>query len=108
MELPDDLNPGVKKLVVFLNESGFRTVDSGDGATHTYGCDRDHAYVVISVPPQDLIAECFRLLVLLSSRGVSVVPVNPNGLPCVQATYDPADKSAFLDLMNVTDKDLVG
>jgi len=64
----DGLNPGIRRLVVWLRANGFDTCDSGDGQTHDHACDR--------------------------SCGA------------IQASYDPADGSAVIDLTGVSDKDL--
>lgn len=97
------INPGIRRLVALLNEAGWRTVDSGDGKTHDFGCDRKGAYVVIELGfGQLLVAESHRLKAWLAAKGVETFPVDPEK-PCIQATYDPGDGSAFLDLTNVAD-----
>lgn len=97
------LNPGVRALVAFLRANGFETCDSGDGVTHDYECDRDHAYVVSTVPAAKLVAEADRLIALLAAVGIEVLPAAMENTPCIQASYDPANCVAFVDLMHVTD-----
>jgi hypothetical protein len=94
------LNPGIVRTVAWLNELGFKTCDSG-GKTHEYECDRDHAYVVIEVA-NGLFGETHRLVEELKAKGVLVQPIGSSG-PCIQASYDPANRLMFIDLMNVDD-----
>lgn len=100
------LNPGIRRLVKWLNAMGFKTVGSGDGRTHDFGCDRDHAYVVIRVEPEKLVAEADRLSNELYAIGIIVEAQSEELHPCIQATYDPlcSEMPASLDLMNVTDE----
>ena len=49
-----DINPGIRELVSRLNAAGFKTVDSGDGETHDFECDRSYGYVVVLAPPTSL------------------------------------------------------
>lgn len=102
------LNPGIRKLVALLNANGFVTVDSGDGVTHDHDCDREYAYVVCQTEPDLLLRETDGLVALMAKHGVSVMAQSEDGTPCIQATYDPIDGSALIDLMNVTDAMLVG
>jgi hypothetical protein len=105
--LPDDLNPGIKRTVEWLNREGFRTVDSGDGATHDYECDRTAPYVVVACAPTKLVSEAIRLRVWVQKRGVTVSPIG-DGPVFIQASYDPTDDSAFLDLNGADDALLFG
>jgi hypothetical protein len=99
------LNPGIEKTVRLLNTAGFRTIDSGDGITHDFECDRDFAYVVIAVDePSKLIAESQRLKTLLTLNGVEVGPINDESTPQIQASYDPTTDFATIDLMFVSDE----
>lgn len=101
------INPGVRKLVTLLNDHCFVTTDSGDGKTHDFPCDRPYAYVTIRVSspsPGTLVLEAMRLRDVLRKHGVDVVPMNEEGNPCIQATFDPADLTAMIDLQHVTDE----
>lgn len=73
----DNLNPGVRRLVAFLREQGFETVNSGDGATHLCTCDLEFPYVSIQINhDQDLIREADRLYGMMRNLGIQmqVVP----------------------------------
>jgi hypothetical protein len=100
-DVPDDLNPGIRKTVEWLRSHGFNPVDSGDGVTHE--CDRDEAYCVMSVDSDKLVAEAARLCLLLESNGIMVSPQGPDALVSIQATYDPADGSSVIDLAGMDD-----
>lgn len=101
------LNPGIRRLVAYLRAHGFATCDSGDGVTHEHECDRDHAYVAMRVRPDALVSEADRLARVLRDAGVEVQPMGMEPTPCIQASYDPADGTALLDLTHVTD-DMLG
>lgn len=99
----DTLNPGIRRVVIRLRAAGFDTCDSGDGVTHEHACDRDHAYVVMLVPQELLVSLAQQLWSLVRSWGVAVQAQNADGLPMMQASYDPGNDMAVLDLMNVDD-----
>lgn len=102
---PEGLNPGIRRLVAGLNAAGWPTCDSGDGQTHDHSCDRDHAYVVIALPPHraaHLIEEAEAVAAWLRERGVHPTAIGGDG-PCIQASYDPGNSRAFIDVMNVRD-----
>lgn len=91
------LNPGIRRVVAWLNERGFVTVDSGDGKTHEHECDRDYPYVVIRASsPMALVDECDRLLVELG-------PLAHLEGVAIQGNYDPNDGYAFIDLRGLDD-----
>lgn len=99
------LNPGIKRTVEWLNASGFRTTDSGDGRTHYYECDRPIPYVVILVAAHQMVEEIHRLAVLLEGVGVVVEPMNEdNSAPNIQGTFDAAWDEAVIDLTNVSNE----
>jgi hypothetical protein len=98
------MNPGITKFVKLLQETGFRTVDSGDGETHDYGCDREFGYVSIQVDPEKLVSECHRLLELVTSLGICVEQVSPAKQPYIQGTYDPSTQVGIIDLCNIHDR----
>jgi hypothetical protein len=105
----ETLNPGIRKLVRILRDAGFNTVDSGDGRTHEHVCDREYAYVSIRVgEPQHLIDKSRALQVLLAGLGVSIQEIGLEERPCIQATYDPANNLAMIDLAYVDDTMLPG
>jgi len=100
------INPGVARLVEWLNDNGFPTCDSGDGETHDYACDREGAYVSIDVVPGHIARVADRLLAELTSVGVVITPQPEAGGKFIQATYDPANRIAIIDLVGVTDADI--
>jgi hypothetical protein len=113
----DQLSPGVRDLVLWLNEQGFETTDSGDGSNFEEGmeCATPHPMVVIVVEPPTLVVPMAdRLCMLLEERGISFkVPAHgcedPPGeftWPQIQGNYDPNDGMAFIILANVLSKDL--
>jgi len=98
-----NLNPGIRRLVAWLNEHNFKTIDSGDGATHDHECDRDHPYVVIQLEAPAFIEwHASRLKQLLENEGIEFDPAQPHG-PFLQANYSPVDGYAFLEVLNLTD-----
>jgi hypothetical protein len=103
VEIVPPLNPGIVKLVTLLYQNGFYTCDSGDGKTHDYECDRDHAYVSMTVDPDRLVEETRRLQRVLRDHGVELFPQSPEDRPFVQASFDPANEFAVIDLCFVDD-----
>lgn len=99
----DDLDPGIRGVVRFLNLNGFRTTDSGDGVSKAgSGQDFDpvpHVHMVVR--PERMLDEAERLLFALRT-----IEVTPDGMS-IQATYDPADGTAVLSLYGVTGRDFV-
>ena len=109
-ELPSDINPGIIRTVQWLRSHGFETCDSGDGVTHMAECDRPYPYVSIRVAPEGMVARTIALKELLAKARIVVVPqawaFDQGGLPnapFIQATYDPADGIAIIDLRGVSD-----
>lgn len=99
------INPGITKVVKLLNDNGFTTVDSGDGETHDFECDRPYGYVVIRTYPECLIGEAKRLAELLRKHGVKMAPLGPEDNLCfIQANYSPVDGLALIDVRYITDK----
>lgn len=100
----DSINPGIRRVVEFLNNAGFETCDSGDGKTHDHACDRPHPYVVVTCHPALLVATADALLRHLREAGVAVDACDEVG-ECVsiQASYDPGNRLAFVDLSNLDD-----
>jgi hypothetical protein len=100
------VNPGIIKTVTLLQQCGFNTVDSGDGKTHEFECDRENAYVSMTVEPEKLVVESNRLAQVLAARGIVVHEVNDESKPYIQGSYCPITKTAIIDLQHVSDKDL--
>lgn len=69
LELPketiDALDPGIRDLVIALNDAGFQTTDSGDGVSKAEDIENEDAlpwaHVSIRVHPEDMIEEADRL-----------------------------------------------
>jgi len=97
------LNPGIKRVVCWFNSMGLSTIDSGDGETHDFECDRDYAYVVIKVHPSDLVETSDWLRRTLEESGISVYAQGEDGEVCIQGNYDPVNRLAFIDVMHFTD-----
>lgn len=104
----EQLNPGIRRVVALLNVNGFETTDSGDGKTHDHPCDRDYAYVVIRTEVSRLANESDRLVALMAGAGVKVGPSNDRDEPCIEASFDPVDRTALIQLMHVDDELLRG
>ncbi len=103
------INPGIRRMVDFLRQYDFLTIDSGDGETHACACDRNYGYVAIRVENEhELIDEAVRLKRLLWGCGIQCVPQGTplegdKPQPCIQASYDPCDDIALLELFYVHD-----
>lgn len=115
-EVVDSLSPGVKGLVIWLNEQGFNTCDSGDGgrSRHGKGSSLPYPMVAILSTPERLIEDARRLRRSLGGRGVPFSqsasqpdgsPQNPDTRPVIQASFDPEDNSCLVVLYNVLSKD---
>ena len=103
----DDLNPGICRLVEWLNDMGYTTTDSGDGETHLYECDREYPYVVIRVPPstahiisKSLMSEMHEHLAVSFERDDE-----GNG-PAIEVSYSPVDNVAVIQVMGLRDRDI--
>lgn len=99
----EQLDPGVRKMVRWLRENGFETTDSGDGETKSdearaFG---DIPHVCIKTTRKDLLTEADRLWNIL---GYNLPLVMNRGEVHVEATYDPADRSAIILLLRLHDR----
>jgi hypothetical protein len=115
----DDLDPGIRELVRWLNDNDFQTQDSGDGRTkfqedgsplpewttadQDFECVMPFPHVVMPCPVEKLGSECDRLRDLLVGAGVPVEAQGPDGSPAIQGTYDPSlsEHPAYILLMGV-------
>jgi hypothetical protein len=103
-----ELDPGIRETVRRLNDLGFETTDSGDGETKLaagWSPDeaRDVPHVCIRSKAGDLCMQADRLVRELTRAGMCVEPVGHSGI-FVQATYDPADGTAVIELIGVSDR----
>lgn len=112
---PDALDPGIRRTVMALRVSGFRTTDSGDGVSKpdmACALPVPNVYMVVDAPV--MVAEADRLLVVLTDL------VKPGTLEAtemadghevmrvtIEASYCPTDGVAILALHGVSDADLL-
>lgn len=95
----EQLDPGIRKVVRWLNENGFETTDSGDGRSKFLGedppcCAMNFPNVAITVPRDRLVAEALRLEDLLRSKGCGPVAAREEETPgevTLQAFYEPVE-----------------
>lgn len=68
---PAQLDPGIRRTVLWLRSLGCHTTDSGDGKTKPPGVGiLDFPHVVIDVEPGDLLDEVDRLTELVADLGL--------------------------------------
>ena len=96
-----------KRTLEWLRENLFDTEAAEEGCTH-HMCeegDQEEVHIILVVnDPDKLVRESVRLRSLLESRGIEVLPLNPNTLTVgIQACFDPGDGQAVIDLMEVHD-----
>jgi hypothetical protein len=116
----DELDPGIRQVVRWLNDNGFDTTDSGDGKTkfvaeNPMECAQPFPNVAIETTPATLVSQCDRLAALLREKGIEVRPMGWDGpeepgLVNFQGFYDPSistDK-AYIALTGLDDQTLVG
>jgi len=96
------LNPGIREVVAFVRSLGLDTCDSGDGRTHEHLCDQERAYVAAQVAPEGLVAAADRLRRALCARGIRVASIGLGGV-AIQASYDPANGVALVELTGLDD-----
>lgn len=107
---PEELNPGIRRTVAWLQQQGFDTCDSGDGETHDFDCDHPTAYVALVVDPTRLAFESDRLADLISNLGIPVLPMAPTleeddpATVTIQASYCPAEKMALIYIARIHDR----
>lgn len=97
------LSPGIRLTVAALTAAGFDTCDSGDGETHQDSGEREGPFVVIKSSGRNLTAEAVELMQFLQHNGIEVVQIGVNGVQ-IQATYDPADDTAIIDVSGIHDR----
>jgi len=101
-----DLASGVKDLVIFLNENGFVTTDSGDG-TGELECSCSFPMIAFDTccdDPKFMLSFADRLMEFLENHGVEFSD-DIDG-PSIQAIYNPADGLVTVMLYNVLSKDV--
>lgn len=64
---PAELDDGIRGMVLWLRDNGFRTTDSGDGSKHgNMGGALPVPHVAMVIVPSDMISECDRLHALVN------------------------------------------
>ena len=97
----EELDPGIRGTVRWLNDRFFETTDSGDGFSKFKDDDFPKSrpelipfpHVIMVVPSIVLIDETDRLAELINSAGLKVLARGPElteGEINIDATYDPA------------------
>jgi hypothetical protein len=109
----NDLDPGIRRTVAWLQSNGFRTTDSGDGVAKFQDGDpmegaQDFPHVVCMATASTLCAEALRMMHAVAGLGVTVVQNGRRepGQAEVHASMDPVDGSAIVILVGVGDADL--
>lgn len=93
----------IQDVVEFLQSERFNTVDSSDGETHEDECDCDMPYVAISVKHSSLLDyHANRVKYALQRSGIEPTPVGEDGVS-IQATFDPVDDTALIEVIGLTD-----
>ncbi len=98
----EEISPGVRKLVRWLNINGFTTTDSGDGTNYENGmdCALEFPHVFMVVAPNKMVEEAHRLQGLFGFLGGEFPDL------AIQVSYSPQDREAILMLMGVKDEDV--
>jgi len=105
---PDALCPGIRRIVLWLRDLGYDTTDSGDGVSNEeMECAMDIPNVHMACTPQNLLERADELHQQLALRGITTGD-DPWAGACIQATYNPADKGAYISLFSVDDKLMFG
>lgn len=106
---PDDLNPGIREVVLWLRKMGHETTDSGDGVTNVAAgmegaLPFPHVFIVGPHSHDSLWEQADRLHKFIScaalEAGVDVSSMY------VEANYSTADERAILMLANFDDAKL--
>ena len=99
------INPGIAYTVKWLNERGFKTMDSGDGETHDFECDQPYPYVHMEVDSRNAIIETDYLKLLLEEnfgiKFTGLTSENDITSPDIVLNYSPVNGTAVLSLINV-------
>ncbi|MEQ1494454.1 MAG: hypothetical protein ABL912_01660 [Novosphingobium sp.] len=96
----DELDPGIRDVVIALWAAGFKTTDSGDGVSRV-GTEMDSEnlvipwpHVVCEVEPHMMVTEARRASEVMTELGYAMGPQGRG--PSVTASFDPGDESAIL------------
>jgi len=115
----DKLDPNIRKVVKWLNDNGFGTVESHDGEHKFKGksdeeiadleCERIPHFpiVVVEIPePERLVEETERLYGHVEDIVGAVFPwIDDGGNPdmAIRAEYDPTNKRALIRISQLSD-----
>lgn len=112
----DEIDPGIRRTVQWLNERGWKTTDSGDGSSKIGTEAEDCMEVIPNVTivldnPSDLVFEAHHLLDALVEHGLdpeATILVDGQEMPVwqIEALYLPGPKVAILQLVGVTDANM--
>lgn len=101
----DELDPGIRETVRWLRSLEFETTDSGDGVTKgADGWETPHVYM--QTDSRHLLSDAHRLLFILNESRIEVAEVGSAAVQ-IQATYDPANMSAWLAVLGLDDAKLL-
>jgi hypothetical protein len=105
-----DLDPGIGRLVRWLQRHGFNTTDSGDGVTKTEAIAAGEAlaepHVFMTCNPGVLVIEAERLAQLVREQGLPVVQPGAGLGAHVNGSYEPVSGVAVLALFGLCDATL--
>lgn len=101
---PNELSPGIRDLVIWLNSMGFQTTDSGDGTNFREGmeCAVPYPMVAMRTSARHMVQDARRLRAALMGRSVDL---NRKGI-AIEASYSPIDDVAILVLTGVLSSDI--
>jgi hypothetical protein len=88
----DEIDPGVRKLVQWLNENGFKTSDSGDGKSKLAEDNEgilDFPHVNIICTPGVMVHLANLLCQKINKLGIKLGEQGTLKEPFIQASYDP-------------------
>ncbi len=107
-ETLESISPGVRKLVVWLNDQGFKTTDSGDGTNYKEGMSCALPFPMVAIECADAysaIGQATKLHLLVSEMGVCFGEGDPP--KSLDMSWSPVDAASVIVLTNITDADLV-
>ena len=95
----NELDPGIRRLVVLLNEAGFDTCDSGDGKSQEARV-LDYPHVAVTCRPEELLEVADRLYSVVMTLVGEGEPVVEDGqeMPAwiVEGSYSPMGRSSIV------------
>lgn len=124
MSVPyDEIDPGIREVVLLLNSMGYHTIDSGDGVskkgTPMEGCMMPYPNVTISVGLDDIVRTADSLTADLAKFGVRLGPDEATVLELlgpqkegvqygdgvlIDGHYDPMNRTGIVYLSGLDDQ----